>query len=82
MVISPGYGNGIRSFDLLPVYLNQDLERLAEWLEDNNLFLNVAKTKSLLFTAQRHKERDCKLSNSSRKGNILRDYLQIFRCRI
>ena len=31
-------------------------------IEDNNLVLNVAKTKSLLFTSQRHKERDCKLS--------------------
>ena len=34
----------------LNIYLNQDLERLAEWLVDNNLVLNVAKTKSLLFT--------------------------------
>ena len=53
---------GSQTVDTLNIYLNQDLERLAEWLEDNNLVLNVAKTKSLLFTSQRHKERDCKLS--------------------
>ena len=53
---------GSQTIGTLNFYLNQDLERLAEWLEDNNLVLNVAKTKSLLFTSQRHKERDCKLS--------------------
>ena len=52
---------GSQTVDTLNIYLNQDLERLAEWLVDNNLVLNVTKTKSLLFTSQRHKERDCKL---------------------
>ena len=55
---------GSQTVDTLNIYLNQDLERLAEWLEDNNLVLNVAKTKSLLFTSQRHKEPDCKISLS------------------
>ena len=50
---------GSQTVDSLNIYLNQDLERLAEWLVENNLVLNVAKTKSLLFTSQRHKERDC-----------------------
>ena len=40
-------------------YINQDLQCLSEWLEDNNLVLNVSITKSALFTSQRHKERDC-----------------------
>ena len=53
---------GSQTVDTLNIYFNQDLVRLAEWLEDNNLVLNVAKTKSLLFTSQRHKQRDCKLS--------------------
>ena len=53
---------GSQTIDTLNIYSNQDLERLAEWLEDNNLVLNVAKTKFLLFTSQRHKERNCKLS--------------------
>ena len=66
---------GSQTVVTLNIYLKQDLERLAEWLEDNNLVLNVAKTKSLLFTSQRHK------SNSSGKENFLRDYLQISRCR-
>ena len=44
---------GSQTVHALNIYLNQDLERLAEWLEDNNLVLNVAKTKSLLFTSQR-----------------------------
>jgi len=53
---------GSQAIDTLNFSLNQDLEHLAEWLEDNDLALNLAKTKSLLFTSQRHKERDCKLS--------------------
>ena len=43
----------------LNVYINQDLECLSAWLEANNLVLNVSKTKCLLFTSNRHKERDC-----------------------
>ena len=31
---------GSQTVDTLNIYLNQDLERLAEWLEDNNLVLN------------------------------------------
>ena len=38
------------------------LHCLSEWLEDNNLVLNVSKTKCVLFTSQRHKERDCILN--------------------
>ena len=33
---------GSQTVDTLNIYLNQDLERLAEWLEDNTLVLNVA----------------------------------------
>ena len=43
-------------------YINHDLQCLSEWLEDNNLVLNVSKTKCVLFTSQRHKERDCILN--------------------
>ena len=43
-------------------YINEDLQRLPEWLGDNNLVLNVSKTKCVLFTSQRHKERDCILN--------------------
>ena len=43
-------------------YINQDLLCLSEWLEDNNLVLNVSKTKCVLFTSQRHKARDCILN--------------------
>ena len=46
----------------LNFYINQDLQCFTEWLEDNNLVLNVSKTKCLLFTSQRHKERDCNLN--------------------
>ena len=46
----------------LTFYINQDLQCLSEWLEDNNLGLNVSKTKFVLFTSQRHKERDCILN--------------------
>ena len=53
---------GSQTVDTLNIYLNQDRQRLAEWLEDNNLVINVAKTKSFLVTSQRHKECDCKLS--------------------
>ena len=42
-------------------YVIQDLQCLSEWLEDN-LVVNVSKTKCLLFTSQRHKERDCILN--------------------
>ena len=43
--------------------INQDLQRLSEWLEDDNLVLSVSKTKCLLFTtSQRHEERDCNLN--------------------
>jgi len=38
------------------------LHCLSEWLEDNNLVLNVSKTKCVLFTSQRHEERDCILN--------------------
>ena len=31
-------------------YINQDLQCLSEWLEDNNLVLIVSKTKFVLFT--------------------------------
>ena len=48
--------------DSLIFYFNQDLQCLSEWLEDNNLVLNVSETKSVLFTSQRHKERDCILN--------------------
>ena len=40
-------------------HINQDLQCLSEWLENNNLVLNVSKAKCVLFTSQRHKERDC-----------------------
>ena len=43
-------------------YINHDLQCLSERLEDNNLVLNVSKTKCVLFTSQRHKERDCILN--------------------
>ena len=43
-------------------YINHALKCLSEWLEDNNLVLNVSKTKCVLFTSQRHKERDCTLN--------------------
>ena len=43
-------------------HINQDLQCLSEWLEDNNLVLNVSKTKCVLFTSQRHKECDCTLN--------------------
>ncbi|PFX15504.1 putative RNA-directed DNA polymerase from transposon BS [Stylophora pistillata] len=33
--------------DNLTFYFNQDLQCLSEWLEDNNLVLNVSKTKTL-----------------------------------
>ena len=46
----------------LTFYINQDLQCLSEWLEDNNFGLNVSKTKFVLFTSQRHKERDCILN--------------------
>ena len=29
-------------------YINEDLQRLPEWLGDNNLVLNVSKTKCVL----------------------------------
>ena len=48
-------------------YSNQDLQCVSEWLEDNNLVLNVSKTKCVLFTSQRHKERDCILNLKSFK---------------
>ena len=48
--------------DNLTFYINQDLQCLSEWLEDNNLVLNVSKTKCVLFTSRRHKERDCILN--------------------
>jgi len=41
--------------DNLIYYINQDLQRLSEWLENNNLVLNVSKTKCVLFTSQTHK---------------------------
>ena len=31
-------------------YINQDLQCLSEWLGDNNLVLDVSKTKCVLFT--------------------------------
>ena len=34
-------------------FINQDLQCLSEWLQDN-LVLNVSKTKCVLFTSQRH----------------------------
>ena len=40
-------------------YINHDLQSLSEWLEDNNLVLGVSKTKCVLFTSQRHEQRDC-----------------------
>ena len=46
----------------LTFYINQDLQCLSEWLEDNNLVLKVSKTKCVLFTSQRHKGRDCILN--------------------
>lgn len=39
----------------LNCYINQDLERLSEWLEENNLVLNVSKSKCMLFTSQKTK---------------------------
>ena len=45
--------------DNLTFYINQDLQCLSEWLEDNSLILNVSKTKCVLFTSRRHKGRDC-----------------------
>ena len=61
--------------------INRDLKCWNELLEDNNLFLNISKTKSLLFTIQRQKERDCNFEfyefESSRKGLISRNYFQI-----
>ena len=46
----------------LTFYINQDLQCLSQWLKDNNLLLKVSKTKCILFTSQRHKERDCILN--------------------
>ena len=43
-------------------YINQDLQCLSEWLEDNNLVRKVSKTKCVLFTSQRHEECDCILN--------------------
>ena len=43
-------------------YINQDLQCLSEWLEDNNLVLKVSKTRRVLLTSQRHKERNCILN--------------------
>ena len=48
--------------DNLNFYINQDLQCLSEWLEDNKLVLNVSKTKSVLFTSQRHKQHNCILN--------------------
>ena len=48
--------------DNLTFYINQDLQCLSEWLEDNSLILNVSKTKCVLFTSRRHKGRDCILN--------------------
>ena len=42
----------------LVFHINQDLQDLSEWLEDDSLVLNVSETKCVLFTSQRHKERD------------------------
>ena len=38
--------------------IDQDLKCLSKWLAANHLVLNVSKTKCMLFTSQRHKERD------------------------
>lgn len=46
----------------LNLYIIEDLQFLSEWLEDNNLVLNVSKTKCLFFSSDRHKERNCTLS--------------------
>ena len=46
----------------LTFYINQDLQCLSEWLEDNNLVLKVSKTRRVLLTSQRHKERNCILN--------------------
>ena len=48
--------------DNLTFYINQDLQCLSEWLEDNSLILNVSKTKCVLFTSRRHKGRNCILN--------------------
>ena len=48
--------------DNLTFYINQDLQCLSEWLEDNNLVVNVSKTKCVLFTSRRQKERYCILN--------------------
>ena len=48
--------------DNLTFYINQDLQCLSEWLENNSLVLNVSKTKCVLFTSQRHKGPDCILN--------------------
>ena len=48
---------GSQTVETLNVYFNQDLERLAEWLEDIYLVLNVAKTKFLLFTSKAQRAR-------------------------
>ena len=59
-------------------HINQDLQSLSEWLEDNNLVLKVSKTKCVPFTSQRRKERDCILNllrlKSSRKVHILQNF--------
>ena len=46
----------------LVFHINQNLQGLSERLEDNNLVLNVSETKCVLFTSQRHKERERNLN--------------------
>ena len=46
----------------LVFHISQDLQGLSEWLDDNNLVINVSKIKCVLFTSQRRKERDRNLN--------------------
>ena len=61
---------GGQTVDEINNSIDEDLVRLAEWLQDNKLVLNVAKTKCLLFTSQRHKEHNNNL-NLNLLGNSL-----------
>ena len=43
-------------------YINWDLKCLSDWLEVSfSMFQKLSMTKNVLFTSQRHKERDCNL---------------------
>ena len=55
------YYSGV-SIEDIESYVKRDLKSLSQWLEDNKLVLNALKTKSMLFTSNRHKHKDTNLS--------------------